>query len=289
LVKRTEEKRFEQLIRRKHYLKNMNLVGRRLLYVAEYKGKWLALLTWSTPSLHVKARDAWIGWSEEQRRRRLKLVVNNSRYVILSKDRYPNLATRVMGLCLQRVAADWEKQFGHGLLAAESFVDGQLFRGTCYGASNWTRLGETQGFGRTANDFYVAHNRPKQLWVRELVSGGRELLRAESLPANLAHMERELPPTCPVRAPQLRSLWEFFRLYVKDWRKLRGLRYPLPTILSIIACASFCRVPRGQRDLAEFADRLTQKQRRILRCPYDNSTVTSSRLALTAVRDRRRA
>lgn len=269
LAKRREEKRFERLVRREHYLKNMDLVGRRLLYVAEYRGKWLALLTWSTPALHVKARDAWIGWSEEQRRKRLRLVVNNSRYVILIGQRYPNLATRVMGLCLQRVAADWEKQFGYRLLAAESFVDGQLFRGTCYRASNWTRLGETQGFGRAANDFYVAHHRPKQLWVRELVSGGRELLRAERLPADLAQMERELPLTCPVCAPQLRSLWEFFRLYVQDWRKLRGLRYPLPTVLAIIACAAFCRVPRGQRDLAEFADRLTQNQRRILRCPYD--------------------
>jgi len=193
LVRRSEEKRFEGLIRRKHYLKNMDLVGRRLLYVAEYKGKWLALLTWSTPALHVKARDAWIGWSEEQRRRHLKFVVNNSRYVILTKEQYPNLATRVMGLCLQRVSPDWEKQFGYRLLAAESFVDGQLFRGTCYRASNWTRLGETQGWGRAANDFYVAHNRPKQLWVRELVSGGREVLRAESLAADLAPMERELP------------------------------------------------------------------------------------------------
>jgi len=269
LAKRKEEQRFERVMRREHYLKNMDLVGHRLLYVAEYNGQWLALLTWSTPALHVKARDTWIGWSEEQRRKRLRLVVNNSRYVLLSAERYPNLATRVMGLCLQRVASDWEKQFGHRLLAAESFVDGQLFRGTCYRASNWTRLGETQGFGRAANDFYVAHHRPKQLWVRELVSGGRDLLRAESLPADLAAMERELPPTCPVRAPQLRSLWEFFRLYVKDWRKLRGLRYPLPTLLAIIACAAFCRVPRGQRDLAEFAARLTRKQRRILRCPYD--------------------
>jgi len=269
LVKHKEEKRFERLIRQKHYLKNMNLVGHRLLYVAEYKGKWLALLTWSTPALHVKARDAWLGWTETQRRQRLKLLVDNSRFVILAKDRYPNLASRVMGLCLKRVVEDWQKQFGHRVLAAESFVDGQLFRGTSYQASNWTRLGETQGYGRAANDYYVAHERPKQLWVRELVAGGREVLRAENLPPDLAVIERQLPPSCPVRAAQLRSLWEFFRLYVKDWRKPLGLRYPLATILSIIACASFCRVPRGQRDLAEFADRLTQTQRRILRCPYD--------------------
>jgi hypothetical protein len=246
------------------------VVGRQLRYVAVgADGRWLALLTWSTAALHLRHRDAWIGWNETQRRKRLRLVVNNSRYALLQAQRYPNLATRVMGLCLRRVAVDWEQAFGHRVLAAESFVDGQLFRGTCYQASNWTRLGDTQGFGRRAEDFYVAHARPKQLWVRELINGARELLRAEQLPEDLALVERELPQSCPVRAPKLRSLWAFFQRYVQDWRKPLGLQYPLATVLAIIACASFCRVPRGQRDLAAFAQRLTRTQRRILRCPYD--------------------
>jgi hypothetical protein len=269
LIRPKEHKRFERQMKRAHYLKGAPVVGRQLRYVAERRGRWLALMVWSTAALHLRHRDAWIGWSETQRRARLPLLVNNSRYALLTKQRYPNLATRVMGLCLRRLVADWQQAFGHRVLAAESFVDGQLFRGTCYRASNWTRLGETQGFGRRADDYYVAHGRPKQLWVRELVAGARELLRAEHLPEDLAVVERPLPVSCPVRAPDLRSLWGFFHHYVQDWRKPLGLQYPLPTILAIIACAAFCRVPRGQRDLAAFAERLTRAQRRILRCPYD--------------------
>jgi len=269
LIKPKEAKRFERRMKRAHYLKGAAVVGHQLRYVAVRRGQWLALLTWSAPALHLRYRDAWIGWNETQRRKRLRLLVNNSRYALLGTQRYPNLATRVMGLCCKRLATDWQETFGHRVVAAESFVDGQLFRGTCYQASNWTRLGETQGFGRAANDFYVAHGRPKQLWVRELEPGARARLCAETLPEDLAGVERELPQSCPVRAPNLRTLWSFFQACVQDWRKPLGLRYPLATVLSIIACASFCRVPRGQRDLAAFAQRLTRTQRRILRCPYD--------------------
>jgi glyoxylase-like metal-dependent hydrolase (beta-lactamase superfamily II) len=67
------------------------------------------------------------------------------------------------------------------LVAVESFVDGQLFRGTLYKASHWTRLGPTAGFGRVAEDFYVRHARPKQLWVRLLQPQARAWLGAPQL------------------------------------------------------------------------------------------------------------
>lgn len=178
LIRPREQKRFDELIETQHYLKDATLVGERLCYVAEYGGQWLALLAWSAPAYHLKDRDAWIGWTEEQRRRRLGWLANNSRFLILDGAHYPNLASRVMRLCLQRLSTDWNVRWGHGLLAAESFVDGQLFRGTSYRVSGWTQLGQTEGWGRHRQDFYVRHDRPKQLWVRELRSGARELLCA---------------------------------------------------------------------------------------------------------------
>lgn len=267
LVEPSEQERFEQLICEHHYLHNANSTGRSLRYVAEHQGQWLALLMWSSSAYHLKARDAWIGWSETQRRRRLSLVVNNSRFLILPEAHYPNLASRVMGLCLKRLSPDWEQVWGHAVLAAESFVDSQLFRGTSYKVSGWTLLGPTQGFGRCAQDFYVEHERPKQLWVRELRPGGRELLRSEVLPPDLAKVESQLEVKCQTPMPQLRGMWSFFHHYLKDWRSPFGLRYRLATILTIIACAGFCGVSRGQRDLAAFARRLTHPQRRALRCP----------------------
>ncbi len=73
-----------------------------------------------------------------------------------------------MGLCLKRLPQDWQARYAHPVWLAESFVDTQLFRGTAYKASGWTELGPTQGYGRSQQDYYVKHDRPKALFVKEL-------------------------------------------------------------------------------------------------------------------------
>jgi hypothetical protein len=97
------------LVREHHYLKNALLVGEQLRYVVkDAKGTWLALLGWSVAARHLKARDQSIEWSERQREGRLHLLAQNSRFVILApRQRFPNLASRAMSLCLQRLSADW--------------------------------------------------------------------------------------------------------------------------------------------------------------------------------------
>ncbi|MGI8603406.1 MAG: Druantia anti-phage system protein DruA [Verrucomicrobiales bacterium] len=84
-------------------------------YVAEVEGQWLALLAWSAASYQLAPREAWIGWSVAQKRRRLALVANNSRFLILPGVDCPNLASRVLGLCLARLSADWHvERLGSG-------------------------------------------------------------------------------------------------------------------------------------------------------------------------------
>jgi hypothetical protein len=78
-----------------------------LRYVAEFGGQWVALMAWCAGSFKLKAREEWIGWSDQQKKRRLPLVVNNSRFLILKDFHAPNLASRVMKLCLQRLSRDW--------------------------------------------------------------------------------------------------------------------------------------------------------------------------------------
>jgi len=263
LITQQEQKRFDELIVTQHYLKDATLVGERLCYVGEYAGQWLALLAWSAPAYHLKDRDAWIGWSEEQRRRRLGWVVNNSRFLILEGAHYPNLASRVMRLCLDRLSTDWQARWGHGVLGAESFVDGQLFRGTSYAVSGWTQLGQTEGWGRHREDFYVQHDRPKQLWVRELRPGARDLLRAEQLPAEWAAREAVVVPRCAHGVKTLARMMDYFQR-VKEWRAVVK-RYPCASLLAVVLCATLCGVMRGQRDLAAFAQGLTRAQRRALR------------------------
>lgn len=257
-------KRYADLMCEHHYLQNDALVGEQLRYIACLGEQWVALLSWSAAAKHLRWRDQWIGWSVEQQRRRRALVANNARFLIVPGLDCPNLATRVLGLCCQRLSGDWEKTYGHGLLVVESFVDSQLFRGTCYKAQGWEALGKTRGFERKSQDYFVPHDRPKQLWVKELQPQARALLCGAQLPPALQSSEDKVVPQPQLPIKELRALWELCR-QVPEWRKRKGRDYPLPCILAIIVMASHCGVVRGQRDLAAFASKLTQRQLRALR------------------------
>jgi len=257
--------RFEKMMVSHHYLKSDRLAGEQLRYVARVQGQWVALLSWSAAAYHLKHREAWVGWNEAQRRRRLALVANNARFLILPGVDCPNLASRALALNAARLSADWESAYGHRILVVESFVDSQLFRGTCYKAQGWSLLGETDGFGRVAQDFYTEHERPKQLWMRELEAGAREKLRAGSLEPSLRSVEEKVVPLPEATASEIRGLVEICR-QVPDWRKRKGLDYPLAGLLAMIALATLCGVVRGQRDLAAFAQSLSQAKLRSLLC-----------------------
>jgi hypothetical protein len=265
LIRPEERARFDQLIIQQHYLHSAELVGEQLRYVIEHREQWMALLSWNAAAFNLKDREAWIGWSHRQKARRLALVVNNSRFLILPHAHLPNLASRAMKLCWKRLAVDWLQAYGHEVLVAESFVDGQLFRGTCYKASGWTLLGQTQGYGRSREDYYVAHERPKQLWVRELRAGARTILRGRNLPQALAVVEADRIPLCPQGPPELEQMTRFFG-GLPDWRRRQG-DYRLASLVTVVVCAALCGVHRGQRDLAVFTAQLTPAQMQALRFP----------------------
>jgi hypothetical protein len=271
LVSAEDLPRFQSLLRRHHYLGGIKPVGERLYYVAAWRGQWLALLVFCAAAKHLRHREKWIGWTEGQRRKRLGLVTNNARFLVLPHAHYPNLATRAMGLCLARLPEDWRSRYGHPVFLAESFVDTQLFRGTAYKASGWTELGPTQGYGRCGQDYYVKHDRPKALFVKELKPKARRGLCVEHLiPALARVVEGKVPPRPTLRAGELRSLRAHFAA-VPDFRG-RVESYPLSSALAMVACAHFCGAPRGHRDLKAFARRFTQAQRRALGVRQDRKT-----------------
>src|SRR5271157_2382667 len=115
LVKSPEEEaRWNKLIRKHHYLKEYRMVGESLRYVIKKKGRWLGLLGWSSPAFHLRPRDAWIGWTDAQRRTARHLVACNARFVLLRRQgRSPNLASYALSLNLQRLSADWLARYGH--------------------------------------------------------------------------------------------------------------------------------------------------------------------------------
>jgi hypothetical protein len=239
-------------------------VGERLYYVAtDPQGQWLGLLVFNAPAKHLRARDQWIKWTPAQRHRRLSLVVNNSRFLLLPKaQKIPNLASKLLSLATARLPDDWQARYGHPVLVVETFVDPEQFCGTVYTAQGWEELGETDGWGRTRRDYYVKHNKPKRLFVRELVSNARRSLQAEHLKPDLAIVEAKIPPRCQHSVKEIRSMVEHFKK-VPDFRG-RVESYPLWSLLTIILLAVMCEAPRGQKDLAKFARGFSQEQRRAL-------------------------
>ncbi len=266
LIEDSERERFEEELVSKHYLKNANAVGRVLRYVAEYRGQWVALLIFNSAAYHIKLRDRWLHWTAAQVPQRRHLVAQNSRFLVLAAPgQWPNLASRVLKLTCARVPADWQQRYGYPVLAFETFVDPQRFRGTCYKAAGWAVLGPTQGNERHWQDFYTDVEHPKELWVRPVSPRALEQLRASELSPDLSEPDRPQLPACPATTNQLRCLQEHFRCYMTDPRKRKGLRHKLAGCLTIIALATAAGC-RGPHAIAEFAAGLNHAQRRCLHC-----------------------
>ncbi len=233
LVERAELERFKRLLDEHHYLGSLKAVGERLHYVAtDAQGQWLALLVFSAPAKHLKHRDQWIGWSAAQRHRRLSLVTNNSRFLILPERSVPNLASKVLRMTLDRLATDWQSAYGHPVLVVETFVDVAQFCGTVYSASGWSELGQTDGWGRRRRDYYVKHDQPKRLFCRQLCKNARRSLQAEHLKPALAVVEQKVSPPCTRTVKEIRSMVEHFKA-VPDFRG-RFEYYPLWSMLTIL-------------------------------------------------------
>jgi len=263
LVEPAELPGFHGLLRRLHYLGSLKPAGERLYYVAtDARGEWLALLVFNGAAKHLKLREKWIGWTGAQARRRLSLVVNNSRFLLVPHKTVPNLGTKVLRLVLDRLSDDWQARYGHPVLVVETFVDPEQFCGTVYTANGWEELGQTDGWGRQRRDYYVKHDKPKRLFVRELCRNARRSLQAVHLRAALAPVEAKVPERCAMRVKEIVSIANQFK-GVPEYRSRYG-SYPLWSLLTIVLLAVLCDAPRGQKDLQKFARGFSQGQRRAL-------------------------
>ena len=171
-----ERIRWDALMGAHHYLPFRGLVGRSVRHVAVLGEHWLALVGWHAGAFKLRARDRWIGWLPEQQFRRLHLIANNARFLILPECAAANLASRVLGLSLRRLSGDFRAMHGHPILIAETFVDPARFTGACYRAANWQALGHTRGFARKPGTpaTWVPHGRPKEVLVYPLARDARE-------------------------------------------------------------------------------------------------------------------
>jgi hypothetical protein len=132
-----------------HYLGCRGAVGENLQYtVTDAQGRLLACLLFGSAAWKCKPRDEYIGWNPEQRARKLNLLTNNARYLILPWVRVPHLSSWILGRVMRRLSSDWQRKYGHPILLVETFVERDRFAGTSYKAANWIRLGSTTGRSR---------------------------------------------------------------------------------------------------------------------------------------------
>jgi hypothetical protein len=142
---------FNGLLAHEHYLGHRNTVGENIRYLArDRRGRPVACALFGSAAWKCAARDAFLGWDRPTRERNLQRLTNNTRFLIPAWVQVPHLASHVLGLIARRIRADWQAKYGHPVHALETFVDRSQFKGTCYRAANWRRLGQTRG--RTRND-----------------------------------------------------------------------------------------------------------------------------------------
>jgi Domain of unknown function (DUF4338) len=176
LVRRTaEEPLFNSLLEQHHYLRYEQPVGESLKYLVWGQGRPIACLAWSSAPRHLGARDRYIGWSADARRRNIRFLSYNTRFLIVPWARVKGLASHILGRMAARISQDWESFYGHPLYFLETFVDPERFRGTCYYAANWVWLGETTGRGKASNS-YVPNRSIKHVLGYPLSPRFRELL-----------------------------------------------------------------------------------------------------------------
>jgi hypothetical protein len=176
-VRRTsEEPLFNSLIEQHHYLGYEQPVGEHLKYLVWAQGRPIACMAWSSAPRHLGSRDRHIGWSGEARRRNIRFVAYNTRFLILPWVEVPHLASHILGRIASSLSKDWEHLYDHPVYFAETFIDPGRFRGTCYRAANWKLLGLTTGRGK--DDMTHRPNRPvKEVLGYALTPRFRELLR----------------------------------------------------------------------------------------------------------------
>jgi hypothetical protein len=170
---------FAGLIGAYHYLGYQQPTGAQLKYLVWHADRPIACLSFGPAAWKLAPRDHYIGWSAQARQARLDWVVNNDRFLIVPGVTIRHLASYALGATLWRLRTDWQAVYGHDLALAETFIEADRFRGSCYAAANWVCVGQTQGRGR--NDRTFAQALPvKTVWVYPLRADFRAVLRQEA-------------------------------------------------------------------------------------------------------------
>jgi hypothetical protein len=278
-----ERQLWDRLMQEYHYLGFKHLVGESIRYVALLNDSWVGLLGFCSGTFTSAPRDQWIGWSIPQRLQRLKYIVNNSRFLILPGVQIPNLASKTLALTFKRISQDWQAKYSHPMLLAETFVDHNLFRGSCYRASGFITLGKTRGF-RRSNGQYYPHGQIKTHLARPLYKDSIKQLKA-AFPTPFMLRGALHPPLLDLNRLNIKELI-FYMDAVPDPRHPCGVRFPFSTPLAVLVLAallgqgSFLKISRMVEVLPQKPLQELGCMRRRLYLPPENSAYRRAMLAV---------
>ncbi|OGF61835.1 MAG: hypothetical protein A2Y62_20690 [Candidatus Fischerbacteria bacterium RBG_13_37_8] len=253
LIEKGEVNKWGEYLRRYHYLGYKWIPGESLRHVAILDGSWVACIGWGSAALKCSVRDEYIGWNEEKKLKRLYLISNNMRFLVLPWVQIKNLASAILSLNLRRICEDYVKVYGHPVYLAETFVDSSKYKGTCYKAANWKYLGQTRGYSKIGRHYYHNGN-PKSVYVYLLNKEAKEMLNSDYLSSS----------TEVINGGELLSMNDFpvqglmeVITSITDPRKKQGIRHKIVTILALSVCAMLCGA-RSYLAIWEWAKGLTK-------------------------------
>lgn len=186
------EKLWDHLVSKYHYLGYRKLLGHRLKYLVFIQKRPVAALSFSAPALKLHVRDSFIDWSADQRRKHLKKVASNSRFLILPWVQVKHIASHILACNIRCLNKDWKKHFDQELWLLETFIDPRYYKGTSYKASGWKFLGHTHGSSKKGKG-YVYHGNIKEVYTYVLNPDFRKQIGCEQKPPNHGLFHR--PPT----------------------------------------------------------------------------------------------
>ena len=247
-----------ECMRRNHYLGYRGIAGRSLRYVAILNSRWVAIIGWGSAALKCTVRDRFIGWDPETKLKRLYLIANNVRYLVLPSVSIRNLASKVLSMNLKRLSGDFQEVYGHPVYFAETFVDVSRYRSTCYRAANWRYVGLSSGWSKS-NTSYYRNGQPKAVYLYPLRKDAKEILTGDFIAYDFGCVQREGVMKQLLDFP-VEGLMEEIRK-AKDPRKARGIRHTVGVVLGIAVCAVLCGA-RSYRAIGDWAKALREKDLR---------------------------
>ena len=172
---RQQSRLWNEYVHRYHYLGYKPLPGAQLRYFVISGNNIIALLGFGASAWQCAPRDKYIGWSHDQRKKKLQYIVNNARFLILPWVKCKNLASKILSLTSHRLSRDWQDHYGYQPVLLETFVERDRFVGTCYKAANWVRVGQTKGRGKLGPAGKISVP-IKDLWLYPLEPNFRHIL-----------------------------------------------------------------------------------------------------------------